>query len=89
MNRRLDRRAFVATSLLAAAAPGAALARGGDDDRYDADEVVKAGSDFLGVTAEAIGGAIERISRDYGSHPNGYIAGTEVSASLVGGLRYG
>jgi hypothetical protein len=104
--KRLDRRAFVGagltSSLLAAAAPGAAFAQRYDDnerrdddrdddrrDRYDRDEIIRAGSDFLGVTAEAIGGAIERISRDYGSHPDGYIAGTEISASLVGGLRYG
>jgi hypothetical protein len=58
-------------------------------ESYSRDEIIRAGSDFLGVTAEAIGGAIERISRDYGSHPDAYIAGSEVSASLVGGLRYG
>lgn len=105
--KRLDRRAFVGagltSSLLAAAAPGAAFAQqrddrdddmrddrdDRDDHRYSRDEIIRAGSDFLGVTAEAIGGAIERISRDYGSHPDAYIAGTEISASLIGGLRYG
>lgn len=93
MNRRLDRRAFVTTTLLAAAAPAAAFAQSDDDEpeheHYSKDEVVRAGSDFLGVTAEAIGGAIEHIFKDQGSRPTGYIAGTEGSAAFVGGVRYG
>lgn len=40
-----------------------------DDDHYTPDEVVHAGSSFLGVTAEAIGAAVERITRDNGSSP--------------------
>jgi hypothetical protein len=62
---------------------------GGDRDHYTAEEVVHAGSDFLGVTAEAMGGAIERIAKDNGRRPTGYIAGTEGSAAFVGGVRYG
>jgi len=95
---RFDRRKFVASSLFAAAAasPLRALAQpdgDGPDPRHDrdytADEVVHAGSNFLGVTAEAIGAAIERIAKDNGASPTGYIAGTEVSGSFIGGLRYG
>ncbi len=89
----MDRRLFVAAGLAAAAAPGAVLAdpdyRTGDADHYSHDEVVRAGSNFLGVTAEAIGGAIEHVSKDYGDKPTAYIAGTEGSASFVGGVRYG
>ena len=129
---RFDRRKFVASSLIAAAAasplralaqpdgrdPGAGEViqpepgpepgprpgpapyaaprrdRDRDDDRgrdhdYTADEVIQKGSDFLGVTAEAIAAAIERVSKDNGKYPTGYIAGTEISGSFIGGLRYG
>jgi hypothetical protein len=94
---RFDRRKFVASSLIAAAAasPLRALAQPDGDgpdpqrDHYTPDEVVQKGSDFLGVTAEAIGAAIERASKDNGSSPTGYVAGTEFSASFIGGLRYG
>ncbi|MBO9707807.1 MAG: DUF1134 domain-containing protein [Caulobacter sp.] len=55
---------------------------------YSADEMIRTGSDFLGVTAETIGGAIERIFRDQGQ-PTGYIAGEEGSGAFVAGLRYG
>lgn len=61
----------------------------GSAETYTPDEVVRAGSNFLGVTAEAMGGAVERVMRDHGRHPTGYIAGTEASAAFVGGLRYG
>lgn len=56
---------------------------------YTEAEIVKAGSNFLGVTAEALGGVIERIFSDYGDRPTGYIAGEEGSAALTVGLRYG
>ena len=56
---------------------------------YDRDEIVSAGSNFLGVTVEALGGALEKIFADYGDHPTAYIAGEEASASLAVGLRYG
>ena len=57
-------------------------------DTYSRDEIVNSVSDFFGVTAEAAGGAIERIFRDQG-RPTGYIAGEEVSGAFIGGLRYG
>ena len=43
---------------------------------YTSEELVNRVSDFLGVTAEAAGGAIERIFKDNG-RPTGYIAGEE------------
>lgn len=56
---------------------------------YDRDEIVTAGSNFLGVTVEALGGALEKIFADYGDHPTAYIAGEEASASLAIGVKYG
>jgi hypothetical protein len=55
---------------------------------YSADEIIRTGSDFLGVAAETVGGAVERVFRDNGQ-PTGYIAGEEGSGAFVAGLRYG
>ena len=55
---------------------------------YSADEMIRATSDFLGVTAESAGAAIEKIFKDRGQ-PTGYIAGEEGSGAFVAGLRYG
>ena len=55
---------------------------------YSADEMIRSTSDFLGVTAETAGGAVERIFRDNGQ-PTGYIAGEEGSGAIAVGLRYG
>jgi hypothetical protein len=55
---------------------------------YDQNEIVGSVSDFLGVTAEAAGSAIERIFKDNG-RPTAYIAGTEGSGAFFVGLRYG
>ncbi len=57
-------------------------------DTYSHDEIVGSVSDFLGVTAEAAGAAVERIFRESG-RPTGYIAGEEIAAAFFGGLRYG
>lgn len=55
---------------------------------YSADEMIRATSDFLGVTAESAGAAIEKIFKDKGQ-PTAYIAGEEGSGAFVAGLRYG
>jgi hypothetical protein len=55
---------------------------------YSADEIVNATSDFLGVTAEAAGAAIERIFKQNG-RPTAYIAGQEASGAISVGARYG
>ncbi len=55
---------------------------------YSADEMIRATSDFLGVTAESAGAAIEKIFKERGQ-PTGYIAGEEGSGAFVAGLRYG
>ena len=101
----MRRRSLIVTSLAAAAAaPLSACAQDdhGDDHRdddhhkehrspgsYTGDEVIHEGSRFLGVTAEALGGAVEHIFRDYGDRPTGYVAGTETSGAWGVGLRYG
>ncbi|MBP2158555.1 MULTISPECIES: DUF1134 domain-containing protein [Asticcacaulis] len=60
-----------------------------DTPHYNRDEILQAGSDFLGVTVEALGGAVEKIFADYGDHPTAYIAGEEASGAIGVGVRYG
>ncbi len=88
--------ALGATSTLAACAtPNAAPTTNYPIDRdrqapaYTADELVAAGSRELGIAAEAIGGAIERIFADQGDSPTAYIAGEEGSGAVGVGARYG
>ena len=95
----MDRRKVILTGAAAAAAAAAAPSSlwaqpnpeysTPQESTYDRDEVLRAGSDALGVTAEALAGAIERIARDYGDNPTAYIAGEEGSGSFVVGARYG
>ena len=58
---------------------------------YTQEELIRAGSDFLGVTAEAIGGAIERVMSEQGARrrPTAYIAGEEGAGAIAIGARYG
>ena len=56
---------------------------------YTSEELIAAGSRELGIAAEAIGGAIERIFADQGDRPTAYIAGEEASAAFAIGARYG
>lgn len=72
----------------AAAAESAATRDPRDSDTYSPDEIVKAGSDFFGVTTEAMAKAVERVFSKYG-RPNAYIAGSEGAGAIVVGLRYG
>jgi len=55
---------------------------------YTEDEIVGGVSDFLGVTAENAGGAVERIFAKNG-RPTAYIAGEEGSGAFGVGARYG
>ncbi len=55
---------------------------------YSQDEIVNNVSDFLGVTAEAAGAAVERLFSNNG-RPTAYIAGEEGSGAFILGLRYG
>ena len=56
---------------------------------YTFDELVAAGSREMGIAAEAMGSAIERIFAEQGDRPTAYIAGEEASGAFVGGARYG
>ena len=66
----------------------AAYPASGKAETYSRDEIVNNVSDFMGVTAEAAGGAVERIFQRNGS-PTAYIAGEEGSGAFVAGARYG
>jgi hypothetical protein len=55
---------------------------------YSHEEIVGRVSDFLGVTAESAGAAVERLFKQNG-RPTAYIAGEEGSAAFIVGLRYG
>ena len=69
-------------------APGAPASTGSPTKTYERDEIVTGVSDFLGVTAEAAGAAVERLFAKNGK-PTGYIAGEEGSGAIVVGARYG
>ena len=79
----------LASAQTAASSSSSSAAPGGGHTYYDRDEVIAAGSNFLGVTVEALGGALEKIFADYGDHPTAYIAGEEASGAVGVGLRYG
>ena len=63
-------------------------AESGKAEAYTEDEIVNSVSDFLGVTAESAGAAVERIFAKQG-RPTAYIAGTEGSGAIGIGARYG
>ena len=99
----MDRRSLIVAALASAAA-GSALGqdyptRRPPDEQgprpgpapaptYSHEEMVDRVSDFLGVTAESAGAAVERAFRENG-RPTGYIAGEEGAGAFVVGLRYG
>jgi hypothetical protein len=96
----MERRTLLASGLaLMAAAPALAQEappppprngppRNGPAPEFTHDEMVDRVSDFLGVTAESAGAAVERLFKENG-RPTAYIAGQEGSAAFVFGLRYG
>ncbi len=58
------------------------------EDGYDQDPLVTEAADFLGVSAEAVGGVIESIFKKEGE-PIAYIKAEEAGGGLIVGLRYG
>ncbi len=58
------------------------------DATYDKESVVNAASEFFGEGSEAVASVIEKAFNDLGQ-PNGYIIGTEGSAAIIVGARYG
>lgn len=73
-------------------APGAATGPTGPTGQpaptYTMEEIIQQGSDALGVAAESVGAAVQRVFQDYGE-PTAYLAGQEASAALTVGARYG
>ncbi len=58
------------------------------DNTYDKESVINAASEFFGEGSEAVASVIEKAFSDLGQ-PNGYIIGTEGSAAIIIGARYG
>lgn len=58
------------------------------DMKYTADEITQAGSDFFGITTEAMAKGVQRVFGDLGQ-PDAYIKGEEGSGAFVFGVRYG
>ncbi len=56
---------------------------------YTFEELVAAGSREMGIAAEAVGAAIERIFAEQGDRPTAYIAGEEAAGAAAVGVRYG
>src|SRR6266481_2003553 len=59
-----------------------------NDDTFSPNEIVRAGSDFFGVTTEIMAKAVQRVTADLGL-PDAYIKGDEGSGAFVVGVRYG
>jgi hypothetical protein len=58
------------------------------DDTFTPNEIVKAGSDFFGISTEVMAKAVQRVFEDLGE-PDAYIKGDEGSGAVIVGLRYG
>ena len=58
------------------------------DMKYTADEITQAGSDFFGITTEAMAKGVQHIFGDLGQ-PDAYIKGDEGGGAVVVGFRYG
>ena len=74
--------------ILLAARPAAAAEQGEHDFRYTANEITQAGSDFFGITTEAMAKGVQHVFGDLGE-PDAYIKGDEGSGAFILGLRYG
>ena len=58
------------------------------EDTFDQESVMDAATGFFGSGAKGMAKAIEKVFADHG-RPNAYIMGSEGSAALIIGLRYG
>ncbi|MGH7028294.1 EipA family protein [Brevundimonas sp.] len=56
---------------------------------YTFEELVAAGSREMGIAAEAMGSALERVFAEQGDRPTAYIAGEEAAGAAAVGVRYG
>lgn len=95
----MDRRQLILSGLAASTVgacatpnqpnPNYPIAGDGQAQTYTFDELRTAGSRELGIAAEQMGMAIERIFADQGDAPTAYIAGEEAAGAFVVGGRYG
>src|ERR1700744_5258138 len=88
---QMNRKQFLGSLIAFGAVPGAAQAADSHftaDAKYTANEITQAGSDFFGITTEAMAKAVQHIFGDLGE-PDGYIKGDEGSGAFIFGLRYG
>jgi hypothetical protein len=60
----------------------------GQDLKYTANDITKAGADFFGITTEAMAKGVQHVFHDLGQ-PDAYIKGDEGSAAFIFGVRYG
>ena len=58
------------------------------DETYDKGTIIDEASAFFGDATEDVAKVIEKVFDDLGE-PNAYVAGEELSAALVVGVRYG
>mgnify|MGYP001598870132 FL=1 len=79
---------FAFAPLALAAGDDATAPSGNRGDKFTQNEIVQAGADFFGTTAEAMGKAVQRVFKQQGM-PDAYIKGDEGSGAVVVGLRYG
>jgi len=70
------------------ASTGAPGSTDNKDLRYTANEITDAGSNFFGITTEAMAKGVQHVFGDLGE-PDAYIKGDEGSGAFVVGLRYG
>ena len=59
-----------------------------EEETYSEESILDAAKGFFGETTEGLAEVVEKIFADQG-RPNAYIAGEELSAAFVVGVRYG
>jgi hypothetical protein len=85
---RIAGAAFAVLAALALSVVPTAADNNPSDDTFTPNEIVKAGSDFFGISTEVMAKAVQRVFEDLGE-PDAYIKGDEGSGAVIVGLRYG
>jgi len=62
--------------------------KGAEEEAYSQEATLETASEFFGKTTQALAQVIEKVFAEHG-RPNAYIVGTEGSAAIGVGLRYG
>ena len=85
---RIASAVFAGIAILALSAFPTAAEDNASDETFTPNEIVKAGSDFFGISTEVMAKAVQRVFEDLGQ-PDAYIKGDEGSGAVIVGLRYG